>query len=89
MYKFLNEDIKYSNIKQDLKKLRNGFIFKNNKKLTQKQISNINNSYKTLSKKLSHKLSIKLSKKLSTQIYNKSKKSNSLLWFIIIYYNLL
>ena len=67
-YKFLSEDTKYSNIKQDLKELRNGFIFKNNQKLTQKQITNINNSYKALSKKLSKKLSKILSKKLSKKI---------------------
>ena len=82
-YTFVNEDTKYSNIKQDLKELKKTFTFKNNKKLTKKQVININNSYKALSKKLSHKLSIKLSKKLSkklsTQIYNKSKNSNSLL----------
>jgi len=73
-YKFLNEDTKYNNIKQDLKELRNDFIFKNNNKLTQKQITNINNSYKTLSKKLSKILSKKLSKKLSKTLSKKLSK---------------
>lgn len=51
----LNKDKHYSDIKQDLKEIKNHFIFKNNKKLSKKQKTTTTKSYKILSKKLSKK----------------------------------